>query len=105
MCIRDRLTYAAIPGIREDIWNTGYTLNNQVSFSGGGENSTFFFFFENNTTEGIVPGDKAVRTGARFSASQEYGKLKVGFSANYVQVRYDRTSFNFYNETVSYTHL
>jgi TonB-linked SusC/RagA family outer membrane protein len=95
------LPYAAISGIREDIWNTGYTLNNQVSFSGGGENSQFYFSGENNTTEGIVPGDKAVRTGARFSAAQEYGKLKVGFSANYVQVRYDRTSFNFYNESIN----
>ena len=95
------LPYAPIPGIREDIWNTGYTLNNQVSFSGGGETSQFFFSGENNTTEGIVPGDKAVRTGARFSASQEYGKLKVGFSANYVQVRYDRTTFNFYNESIN----
>jgi hypothetical protein len=48
-----------------------------------------------------VPGDKAVRTGARFSAAQEYGKLKIGFSANYVQVRYDRTTFNFYNESIN----
>ena len=95
------LPYSPISGIREDIWNTGYTLNNQVSFSGGGENSTFFFSGENNTTEGIVPGDKAVRTGARFSAAQEYGKLKIGFSANYVQVRYDRTTFNFYNESIN----
>ena len=95
------LPYAAIPGIREDIWNTGYTLNNQVSFSGGNDNSTFFFSAENNATEGIVPGDKANRTGARFSASQEYGKLKIGFSANYVQIRYNRTSFNFYNESIN----
>jgi TonB-linked SusC/RagA family outer membrane protein len=95
------LPYAAIPGIREDIWNTGYTLNNQVSFSGGNDNSTFFFSAENNATEGIVPGDKANRTGARFSASQEYGKLKIGFSANYVQVRYDRTTFNFYDESIN----
>ena len=95
------LPYSAIPGIREDIWNTGYTLNNQVSFSGGGETSTFFFSAENNATEGIVPGDKSNRTGARFSASQEYGNLRIGFSANYVQVRYNRTSFNFYNESIN----
>lgn len=95
------LPYSAIPGIREDIWNTGYTLNNQVSFSGGSDNSTFFFSGENNATEGIVPGDKSNRTGARFSASQEYGNLKIGFSANYVQVRYNRTSFNFYNESIN----
>ncbi|HET9277735.1 MAG TPA: SusC/RagA family TonB-linked outer membrane protein [Flavitalea sp.] len=95
------LPYSAIPGIREDIWNTGYTLNNQVSFSGGSDNSTFFFSAENNATEGIVPGDKSNRTGARFSASQEYGNLKIGFSANYVQIRYNRTSFNFYNESIN----
>ena len=95
------LPYSPIAGIREDIWNTGYTLNNQVSFSGGSETSTFFFSAENNATEGIVPGDKANRTGARFSASQEYGNLRLGFSANYVQVRYNRTSFNFYNESIN----
>jgi len=95
------LPYAAIKGIREDIWNTGYTLNNQVSFSGGNDNSTFFFSAENNATEGIVPGDKANRTGARFSSSQEYGNFKIGFSANYVQARYNRTTFNFYNESIN----
>ena len=95
------LPYSAIKGIREDIWNTGQTVNNQVSFSGGNDNSTFFFSAENNATEGIVPGDKANRTGARFSASQEYEKLKIGFSANYVQARYNRTTFNFYNESIN----
>ena len=60
------LPYSAISGIREDIWNTGYTLNNQVSFSGGSDNSTFFFSGENNTTEGIVPGDKAVQNRCSF---------------------------------------
>ena len=95
------LPYSAIKGVREDIWNTGFSLNNQVSFSGGNDNSTFFFSAENNKTEGIVPSDKAYRTGVRFAASQEYGKLKIGFNANYVQAKYDRTTFNFYNESIN----
>jgi TonB-linked SusC/RagA family outer membrane protein len=97
----NNLPYSAIKGVREDIWNTGFTLNNQVSFSGGTDNSSFFFSAENNKTEGIVPKDKANRTGARFAASQEYGKLKISFSANYVQAKYDRTTFNFYNESIN----
>ncbi len=44
---------------------------------------------------------KSNRTGARFAASQEYGKLKIGFSANYVQAKYDRTTFNFYDESIN----
>lgn len=95
------LPYSAIKGIREDIWNTGFTLNNQVAFSGGTDNSSFYFSAENNKTEGIVPEDKAYRTGARFAASQEHGKLRIGFSANYVQAKYDRTTFNFYNESIN----
>jgi TonB-linked SusC/RagA family outer membrane protein len=93
--------YSAIKGIRKDIWNTGYTLNNQVSFTGGGDNSTFFFSAENNKTEGIVPKDKATRTGVRFAASQEYGKLKIAFGGAYVQAKYDRTTFNFYDESIN----
>ncbi|MEO5945166.1 MAG: TonB-dependent receptor plug domain-containing protein, partial [Chitinophagaceae bacterium] len=95
------LPYSAIKNVREDIWNTGSTINNQVSFSGGTDNSTFFFSAENNQTEGIVPKDKSNRTGVRFAASQEYGKLKIGFSANYVQAKYDRTTFNFYDESIN----
>ncbi|MEO7983182.1 MAG: SusC/RagA family TonB-linked outer membrane protein [Bacteroidota bacterium] len=95
------LPYSPIKDVRKDIWNTGSTLNNQVSFSGGSDNSTFFFSAENNKTEGIVPKDKSNRTGARFAASQEYNKLRIGFSANYVQVKYDRTTFNFYDESIN----
>ncbi len=95
------LPYSEIKGVREDIWNSGFSINNQVSFSGGDDNSTFFFSAENNKTEGIVDKDKAQRTGARFAASQEYDKFKISFSANYVQARYDRTTFNFYNESIN----
>jgi TonB-linked SusC/RagA family outer membrane protein len=95
------LPYSPVKDVREDIWNTGYSINNQVSFSGGNDFSTFFFSAEHNKTEGIVPGDVAVRTGARFAASQEYERLKVGFSASYVQAKYDRTTFDFYNESIN----
>ena len=95
------LPYAAIPGVREKIWNTGFTLNNQVSFSGGNDNTTFYLSLENNKTDGIVPEDKANRTGARFASASEFGKLKVGFNAAYVQANYDRTTFDFYNETIN----
>src|SRR4030095_13672455 len=81
------LPYSAVKGVREDIWNVGYRLNNQISFSGGSDNSTFFLSGENNRTEGIVPGDKAARTGVRFAGSQEYNRLKVGFGAAYVQAK------------------
>lgn len=95
------LPYSPIKDIRKDIWNTGYTINNQVSFSGGGDNSTFFFSGEHNRTEGIVPKDKSVRVGVRMAAAQEYGRLRIGYTANYAQAKYDRTTFNYYDESIN----
>ena len=60
---RNMLPYSAIPGERDRIWNTGLTVNNQASVSGGNEQSTFYLSFENNLTWGIVPEDKAQRNG------------------------------------------
>jgi len=96
-----KLPYSNIDGERERIWDVGLTVNNQASVSGGNDASTFYASVENNLTWGIVPDDKATRTGARFAGTAETGKLKVGFSGNYTQAAYDRTTFDFYNETIN----
>jgi TonB-linked SusC/RagA family outer membrane protein len=95
------LPYAAIPGVRRKIWNTGLTTNNQVSVSGGNELNQFYLSLENNLAEGIVPEDKSKRTGVRLAASTEQGRLKAGFNLSYVQADYDRTTFDFYNESIN----
>lgn len=95
------IPYAAIPGVRKKIWNTGITTNNQVSVSGGNEMNQFYLSVENNLAEGIVPEDRSKRTGVRLSASTEQGRLKAGFNLSYVQADYDRTTFDFYNESIN----
>jgi TonB-linked SusC/RagA family outer membrane protein len=95
------LPYSAIPGERDRIWNTGFTTNNQVSVSGGSGPNTFFLSGEHNITHGIVPEDKSNRTGLRFAATTEAGRFRAGFNAAYVQANFDRTTFDFYNETIN----
>jgi TonB-linked SusC/RagA family outer membrane protein len=95
------LPYSAIDGERERIWNTGFTTNNQVSVSGGSEQSTFFISGEHNITHGIVPDDKSKRTGVRMAATTEAGRFKATFNVAYVQADYDRTTFDFFNETIN----
>jgi TonB-linked SusC/RagA family outer membrane protein len=96
-----RLPYSAIPGERKRIWDRGITINNQASVSGGSDQNTFFLSIENNITKGVVPGDQAKRTGARFSSTTESGRLRAGFTAAYVQNSFDRTTFDFYNEAIN----
>ena len=95
------LPYSAIKNSRKDIWNTGLTTNNQLSVSGGNENSTFYLSVENNLAQGVVPEDKSRRTGVRLAATTEAGRLKAGFNLAYVQASYDRTTFDFYNESIN----
>lgn len=95
------LPYSAIDDVRKDIWNTGITTNNQLSISGGNESSTFYLSLENNLAEGVVPEDKSKRTGVRLAATTESGRLKAGFNLAYVQANYDRTTFDFYNESIN----
>lgn len=93
--------YSAIKGERRRIWNTGLTTNNQVSISGGSESTTFYLSLENNLAEGIVPEDESKRNGFRFASQTESGKFKVGFNAAYIQSKYDRTTFDFYFESIN----
>jgi TonB-linked SusC/RagA family outer membrane protein len=95
------LPYSAIDGERERIWNTGFTTNNQISLSGGTENNTFFLSVENNITHGIVPDDKANRTGVRLNVGTQAGRLGAALNIGYVNANFDRTTFDFYNETIN----
>jgi TonB-linked SusC/RagA family outer membrane protein len=95
------LPYSAIKDARRKAFDTGISMNNQVNFSGGDETSSFYMSIENQTVHGIVPHDKSNRTGARLSATKEYGKLTTSFNAAYTQAAYDRTSSDFYNDVLN----
>ncbi|MGV3560020.1 SusC/RagA family TonB-linked outer membrane protein [Larkinella arboricola] len=95
------LPYSAIKDARRKAFDTGVSMNNQISFQGGDETSSFYLSVENQKISGIVPHDKSERTGARLSATKEYGKVTAGFNAAYTQAAYDRTSSDFYNDVLN----
>ncbi|PLK46206.1 SusC/RagA family TonB-linked outer membrane protein [Emticicia sp. TH156] len=93
--------YAAVKNARYKAFDTGVSMNNQIGFTGGDENGTYYMSLENQKIQGIVPGDKSERTGARVASSRDYNKLNVGFNASYTQAKYDRTSSDFYNDVIN----
>lgn len=93
--------YAAVDNMRMKAFDTGVSMNNQVSFQGGDDNGTFYMSLENQKIQGIVPKDKSERTGARLSSTREFNKLSVGFNASYTQASYDRTNSDFYNDVIN----
>ncbi|UTA67987.1 SusC/RagA family TonB-linked outer membrane protein [Emticicia sp. 21SJ11W-3] len=95
------LPYAAVKNARYKAFDTGVSMNNQIGFTGGDENGTYYMSLENQKIQGIVPGDKSERTGARVASSRDYNKLNVGFNASYTQAKYDRTNSDFYNDVIN----
>lgn len=69
---------------RLDMFNTGTTIQNDLSFSGGDDVSTYFFSVQNVAIKGVIPGDKSSRTGARFNGSRKFGKLNTSYNVNYI---------------------
>jgi TonB-linked SusC/RagA family outer membrane protein len=85
------LPYSAVKDGRRDFFETGITTQNDISLSGGDAVSTYFLSLQDVITKGIIDGDKNRRTGVRLNASRKFGKLKTGFTVNYVFNKNDVT--------------
>lgn len=69
---------------RKEFFNTGATIQNDVSFSA----NNFYLSFQDANIKGVVPDDENRRTGIRLNAGREYGKFKASLGINYVQNNY-----------------
>jgi TonB-linked SusC/RagA family outer membrane protein len=81
---RWQLPYSPVDNLKEDLFQTTTTQQNDLSFSGGDEKSTYFFSLQDVNTKGIIPDDKTHRTGGRFNGSRTFGKLTTSYNLNYV---------------------
>jgi len=70
---------------REEFFNTGVTMQNDVSFGV----KDFYLSFQDALVKGIVPDDENRRTGIRVNTAKEYGIFRAGFNVNYTQQNYN----------------
>lgn len=77
--------YRALPNERKNFFNTGVTVQNDVSFAA----KDFYISLQDVKLNGIVPDDENRRTGIRLNTSREYGKFSLGFNINYIQQNYN----------------
>ncbi|MHA4806513.1 SusC/RagA family TonB-linked outer membrane protein [Flavitalea flava] len=67
-------TYSAQPNNIRDLFRTGTSLNNSVSFSGGSEKATTYFSYTNNNIEGITPRNDMMRHTITLRQTNQFGK-------------------------------
>lgn len=87
-----KVPYRYNPGEKEKFFNTGMTIQNDVSISAGDDKSNFYLSMQDVVTKGVVPDDKARRTTFRINAGKNYGKVKIGTNLAYTTSSYGVTT-------------
>ena len=73
-----QVPFSPIKDRNKKFFDTGRTIRNGVTVSGGDDVSDFLLSVDHTNVEGIVPRDRYNRTNMRLKASRTYGKLEVG---------------------------
>ena len=80
-----KVIYSPIKNNRQNFFNTGVTMQNDVSYSA----KNFYLSIQDANIKGVVPDDKNRRTGIRMNATQTYKKFTAAFNTNYIQSNYN----------------
>ena len=80
-----KITYSPIKNNRQNFFNTGVTMQNDISYSA----KNFYLSIQDANIKGVVPDDVNRRTGIRMNASKAYKKFSASFNTNYIQSNYN----------------
>lgn len=88
------VVYSPIAGEKLRYFNTGVTMQNDVSVSA----KDFYLSVQDANISGTLPGDKNRRTTFSFKAAKDYGKFNADFTLTYTKSQYDVASNGAYWE-------
>jgi len=83
------IPYSAVKNQKKDFFQTGVSLQNDISISSSDENSHFYLSAQDVSTTGTVPGDKNRRTGARMAGGRNYGIFSADYTLSFTQTATD----------------
>ena len=89
-------TYSDKGDERKKSFNTGTTVQNDISLAGGDKTSSYFVSLQDVNSSGIVPGDLGRRTTVRMNAGKTFDKFKTSFNISYADRTINRTTSDFY---------
>ena len=77
--------YSPVKNQKKNFFNTGVSIQNDISYSAGDANSHFYLSGQDVNTTGTVPDDKNRRSGVRMSAGKTYGKFSSDYTFSFTQ--------------------
>lgn len=86
-----QVPYSPIPGEKENFFNTGLTMQNDLSFSAGDERGSFFISAQDAIVRGVLPKDELRRDAVRFNGTRTYKGFTAKANVNFTHIEDDVT--------------
>jgi len=86
--------FEARPDEKKNFFDTGLTMQNDISFSAGSDNGSYFMSFQDAVVKGLVPKDRLRRNAIRFNGTRNYGGFKATVNVNYAHTEDEITVTN-----------
>ncbi|MBK7627083.1 MAG: SusC/RagA family TonB-linked outer membrane protein [Bacteroidales bacterium] len=83
------IPYSAVKDGKKKFFDTGISLQNDVSYSVGNEENSFYLSAQDVNTTGTIPNDKNRRTGVRMAGSRTSGIFHADYTLGFTQTNTD----------------
>jgi TonB-linked SusC/RagA family outer membrane protein len=77
------IKYSPRPDEKKNFYQTGVTVQNAFSYSGGDEKSSYYLSVQDAKIKGVVPNDEQRRSTVRMNGQRNVGKLRAGYNFTY----------------------
>ena len=81
--------YSAIKNQKLNFFNTGVSVQNDVSYTAGDDKTNFYLSAQDVKTTGTIPGDKNRRSGVHMSGGKSFGIFGADFTMGITQTNTD----------------
>lgn len=87
-----QLPYAYVEDGRTSFYETGYGIQNDISYSSSDERGSMYLSYQRLDQSGIISGDESVRQTVRLNASRNYKNFRASAKVAYTHATYDVTN-------------
>ncbi len=96
------IPYSAVPNQKRKFFDTGVSLQNDISYSVGDDKNNFYISFQDVNTTGTIPKDKNRRTGFRVAGARTSGIFRADYSVGYTQTNTDVSGDEYFQQRPVY---
>ena len=90
--------YSPIKNQKKKFFDTGVTVQNDVSYAVGNDKNSFYLSVQDVNTTGTIPGDKNRRTGIRVAGARTTGIFHADYTIGFSETNTDISGGDFYQQ-------